>query len=105
MHPSRDSTVSYKRFHLLAQIKELYDSAPKMLEEDQEMFAVTYDERSTFHTATLKRWYIWAKPLVRQSIKDAEDFGKKFRRINEYFRPVIPPELVDAILGRPSAPS
>ena len=76
-----------------------------MLVEDQEMFAVTYDERSTFHTATLKCWYIWAKPLVRQSIKDAEDFGKKFRRINEYFRPVIPPELVDAILGRPSAPS
>ena len=49
-----------------------------MLEEDQEMFAVSYDKCSTFHTAILKRWYIWAKPLVCQSIKDADDFGKKF---------------------------
>ena len=106
LHASNPNlATSYKKLHLLAQIKELYDSAPQMLEADKDMFATDYDVRSTFKTAVLQRWYRWAKPLVAQSIKDATEMGKKFRRINDYFRPEIPPELVDAILGRPSAPT
>ena len=69
------------------------------------MFATDYDVRSTFNTTVLQRWYRWAKPLVAQSIKDAAELGKNFRYIDDYFRPEIPPELVDAILGRPSAPT
>ena len=106
LHASNPNlATSYKKLHLLVQIKELYDSAPRMLQADKAMFATDYDVRSTFNTAVLQRWYRWAKPLVAQSIKDAAELGKNFRYIDDYFRPEIPPELVDAILGRPSAPT
>jgi hypothetical protein len=89
---------SYKRLHLLAQIRELYDAAPLMLVGDRDILAFSFDRRQVQNTETLHTFYVWAKPLVDHSIHVANELGSRFRRIDDYFRPVIPPELCDVIL-------
>jgi hypothetical protein len=89
---------SYKRLHLLAQIRELYNAAPLMLASDRDILSVSFDYRYSQTTASLHTFYAWAKPIVDKSTHDANDFGSHFRRIDSYFRPSIPPELFDVIL-------
>jgi hypothetical protein len=89
---------SYKRLHLLAQIRELYDAAPLMLASDRVILSMSFDRRYTQTTASLRTFYAWAKPLVDKSTHDANGLGSQFRRIDTYFRPLILPELFDVIL-------
>jgi hypothetical protein len=88
----------YKRFYLLAQIRELYDTAPLMLAGDRDILAFSFDRRQVQNTETLHTFYVWAKPLVDHSIHVANELGSRFRRIDDYFRPIIPPELCEVIL-------
>jgi hypothetical protein len=97
------ASTSYKHLHLLAQIKELYDSAPHMLAHDCDIFSIPFDNRRLQSTRTLRTYYTFAKPIVEKSIKEAQDFGTTFRRINDYFHPAPPPdipiEIFEIILG------
>jgi hypothetical protein len=90
---------SYKRLHLLAQLRELYDSAPLMLAGDRDILVLfSFERRQAQSTATLRAFYKWAKPLVNNSIHDANELGSRFRQIDSYFRPTVPPKLFDVIL-------
>jgi hypothetical protein len=88
----------YKKLHLLAQIRELYDSAPLMMAEDRDILAFPFEHRSLQTTHTLGAFFTWAHPLVAQSISDANELGARFRHIDSYFQPLIPTELFDIIL-------
>jgi hypothetical protein len=37
--------------------------------------------------------------MVHTSIEQAKDMGANFRTVDDYFRPVIPQHILDAILG------
>jgi hypothetical protein len=89
---------SYKRLHLLSQIRELYDSSPLMLAGDRDILSFPFHRRQTQTTRSLQNFFSWAKPMVDNSIHVANDLGSRFRRIDDYFRPTIPPELFDVIL-------
>jgi hypothetical protein len=89
---------SYKRLHLLVQIWELYDAAPLMLAGDCDILSLPFAHRQTQTAHSLWAFFTWAKPLVDNSIHDANDLGSRFCRIDSYFRPTIPPELFDVIL-------
>jgi hypothetical protein len=89
---------SYKRLHLLVQIRELYDSAPLMLAGDRDILSFPFHHRQTQTTRSLERFSIWAKPVVDNIIHVVNDLGSRFRRIDDYFRPTIHPELFDVIL-------
>jgi hypothetical protein len=89
---------SYKRLHLLAQIRELYDAAPLMLAGDRDILSLPFVRRQDHTTRSLRAFVNCAKPLVDNSIHDTNDLGSRFRRIDSYFRPTIPPELFDVIL-------
>jgi hypothetical protein len=88
----------YKCLHLFAQLRELYDSAPLMLAGDRDILAFPFYRRQAQSTATLRDFYKWAKPFVNKSIHDANELGSRFRRLDSYFRPTVPPELFDVIL-------
>jgi hypothetical protein len=89
---------SYKRLHFLAQVRELYDSAPLMLAGDLDILLMPFDRRQEQTTASLCAFYQWAKPLVDNSIHDANDLGSHFRRIDSYFRPTGSNYQFDVIL-------
>jgi hypothetical protein len=89
---------SYKRLHLLAQIRELYDAAPLMLAGDRDILSFPFAHSQAQTTRSLRDVFTWAKPLVDNSIHVANDLGSRFRRIDSYFRPTIPQELFDVIL-------
>jgi hypothetical protein len=97
------ASTSYKHLHLLAQIEELYDTAPHMLAHDRDIFALPFETRQLQSTRTLRTFYTFAKPIVEKSIREAQDFGMTFRRIDEYFSPAPPPaiplEIFEIILG------
>jgi hypothetical protein len=94
------ASTSYKHLHLLAQLEELYECAPHMISQDRDIFSLPFDDRRLQSTSTLRAFYTFAKPIVEKSIKEAQDFGTAFRRI-DYFGPAppIPPEIFDIILG------
>jgi hypothetical protein len=87
------ASTLYKHLHLLAQIGELYDSAPHMLAHDKDILSIPFETRKLQSTHTLRAYYTFAKPIVEKSIREAHDFGMTFRRINDYFRPDQPPEI------------
>jgi hypothetical protein len=89
---------SYKRLHLLTQIRELYDAAPLMLAGDRDILLLPFANCQTQTTRSLRAFFTWAKPLVDNIIHDANGLGSRFRRIDSYFRPTIPPELFDVSL-------
>jgi hypothetical protein len=93
------NTCSYKHLHLIAQVTELYESAPHMLATDHDIFEIPLEARHLQSKATLQSFYSWAQPVVKLSIAKALEMGAHFRPINQYFRPHIPPELFDVILG------
>jgi hypothetical protein len=91
--------VTYKQLHLLAQIRELYDSAPLMLADDRDILAFPFAHRHLQSTAQLTAlFFTWATPMVDKSISDANELGACFRRIDSYYRPLIPNALFDVIL-------
>ena len=94
------SLPSYKQSQLLLEIESLYASAPLMLASDRDIFKFPFDERRTHTTNQLRRFLSHARPVVQISIKQAKDMGKNFKPINEYFPPVIPQHVTDAILLR-----
>jgi hypothetical protein len=89
---------SYKRLHLLAQIREFYDAAPLMLAGDRDILSLAFAHHQEQTTRSLRAFFTWAKPLVDNIIHVANDLGSRFRRIDSYFRPTIPQELFDVIL-------
>jgi hypothetical protein len=93
------NTCSYKHLHLVAQVTALYESAPLMLASDREIFEILIEARHLQTKATLQSFYSWAQPVVKLSIAKALEMGAHFWPINQYFRPHIPPELFDVILG------
>jgi hypothetical protein len=98
-----NNITSYKHLHLLAQIQELYDAIPDMMQHDREILAYPMEGRRLQSTTTLNTFYRHAKPIVEKSIEDAKTLGQNFRRINEHLQPIrhlIPAALFDVILGR-----
>lgn len=99
-HTNPQTNHCFARSHLLTQVKALYDSAPRMLSANREIFSTPWDLRSQQSTPKLKSYHKWASPIVKQSILDAADFGQNFRRIDAYFpalQPVLPQHLRDVI--------
>jgi hypothetical protein len=90
--------TSYKKLHLFAQIRELYDSTPLMMAEDRDILAFPFEHPHLQSTPALGTLFTWANSLVAKSISDANELGSHFRHIDNYFRPLIPPELFDIIL-------
>jgi hypothetical protein len=98
-----NNITSYKHLHLLAQIQELYDTIPHMMQHDHDLLAFPMECRRLQSTATLTTFYRQVKPIVAQSIKDAQKLRQNFRRINDHFQPIrrlIPAALFVVILGR-----
>jgi hypothetical protein len=93
------ATSSYKQLHLLVQVTALYKSAPYMLAADREIFEIPVEARQSQTKSTLQAFYSWAKPVVALSMAKAREMGTQFRSIDQYFRPRIPHELFDVILG------
>jgi hypothetical protein len=54
---------SYTHLHLLAQVTELYDTAPMMLVRDRDIFEVPLKDRRNQTKATLQSFYSSAKPI------------------------------------------
>jgi hypothetical protein len=70
-----------------------------MLASDRDILSMEFDRRYNQTTASLRTFYVWAKPLVDKSTHDANELGSQFRPIDTYFRrPLLPPELFDVIL-------
>jgi hypothetical protein len=80
LHGKADgASTSYKHLHLLAQLEELYECAPRMLvQEDRDIFSLPFEDRRLQSTSTLRAFYTFAKPIVEKSIKEAQDFGATF---------------------------
>lgn len=77
---------SYKRIQLLHEIKSLYDQQNKMLASDRDIFAFPYSTRQETHTVQqLSTFLKGNKAIFQQSIKDANTFGNRFRKIPQYF--------------------
>jgi hypothetical protein len=94
-----NNLTCYKHLHLLAQIHELYEAVPFMMQHDRLIFDFPFECRKLQSTAILKAFYTHAKPIVELSIKQALQFGPQFQPITTYFRPLIPAHLFDIILG------
>jgi hypothetical protein len=93
------SLHSYQHSQLLHEIEALYDLAPLMLASDRAIFHYSLDKRQSHNTNQLRNFLSFARPVVKLSIQQAKDMGSRFRPIDEYFRPVIPQHVIDAILG------
>jgi hypothetical protein len=76
-----NNLTSYKHLHLLAQIQELHDASPHMMRHDRDLLAFPMECRRLQSTATLNTFYRQAKPIVEQSLEDAQKLGRNFRRI------------------------
>jgi hypothetical protein len=90
--------IPYKKLHLIAQIRELYDSAPLMLSADRYIFAFPFEHRHLQSTSALGAFFTWANPLAAKSISDANELGSHLRHTDSYFRPLVPADLFDVIL-------
>ena len=93
---------SYRRFQLLREIRDLYDSAPTMLRHDRDIFRHDYDSFTEVPERTLLTFVKFAKPVVKRSQKQALQLGPNCRTIPDYFTyvpPELPPHVVAAILG------
>ena len=79
-----------------------------MLVLDREIFSKPYEVRAQHSTKQLKQWYAWAKPIVKQSLQDAAEHGKRYKPINQHFlpkKPQLPDHLIDVInIPLPSQP-
>jgi hypothetical protein len=95
-----NNLTCYKHLHLLAQIHELYEAVPHMMQHDRPIFDFPFDCRKLQSTSILKEFYLHAKPIVELSIKQAAQLGYLFQPITSYFRLTIPAHLFDIILGR-----
>jgi hypothetical protein len=89
----------YKHSQLLHEIEALYDMAPSMLGSDRSIFHYPFEQRQTHNTNQLRNFLPFACPVVQTSIQQAADMGTNFLTIDEYFHPVIPQHVIDAILG------
>jgi hypothetical protein len=100
LHDTDGSSLhSYKHSQLLHEIEALYDLAPSMLASDRSIFHYPFAQRETHNTNQLRNFLSFARPVVTTSIQQAQDMGSNFRTIDDYFRPVIPQHVIDAILG------
>jgi hypothetical protein len=83
----------------IAQVTELYESAPFMLASDRDIFEIPIKQRQLQSKSTLRVFYTWAQPgVVKVSIAKALEMGEHFRTIDQYFRPPIPHAIFDIIL-------
>jgi hypothetical protein len=102
-----DSTtklLSYKHTQLLVEIQELYDQVDNMLAADRSLFTETYEYWLDKPTTLLQTFLQRMRTMVKVSVAQAADMGANFRPIDSYFLPLIPPELLDVILGLPPIP-
>ena len=71
-----------------------------MLYANREIFSKPFELQHTQSTQQLQQFYNYAKPQVRQSIKDAKKFDKKHKKMTDYFtssRATIPETRFDVI--------
>jgi hypothetical protein len=100
LHDSEGTSLhSYKHSQLLQEIASLYDLAPSMLASDRSIFHYPLAKRRTHNTNQLRNFLSFARPVVKISLDQAKDMGSNFKTVDEYFRPVIPQHVIDAILG------
>jgi hypothetical protein len=93
------TTSSYKHIHLLAQVTELYKSAPFMLASNRGIFEIPMEQCQLQSKSALQAFYTWAQPVVvKMSIAKALEMGVPIRTIDQYFQPLIPPAIFDIIL-------
>ena len=97
--PPMTALHSIKRLQLLSEISALYDSAPSMLSSDRSIFDYPLADRTRHSTTSLRNFILFAKPIIRRSIKDAVILGSNTKTIDSYFGPRFPPppELWDVI--------
>ena len=69
-----------------------------MMVQDRDILDTPIATREHQSLRTLKAFYIYVKPLIAYSIKQASNLGVNFRRLPVYFSPLISPHLLDVIL-------
>jgi hypothetical protein len=91
--PPTTALHSIKRLHLLSKISALYDSGPSMLSSDRSILDYPLADRTYHSTTSLRNFLLFAKPIIRRSIKDAVTLGSNTKMIDIYFGPRFPPPL------------
>ena len=100
LHDTQGTSLhSYKHSQLVHEIEALYDLTPLMLALDRSIFHYPLTQRTKQHTNQLRTFLSFARPVVKTSIQQAKDMGTNFMSFGEYFCPVIPQHVIDAILG------
>jgi hypothetical protein len=70
-----------------------------MLAADRDILEITLEARHDQTKSTLQAFYSWAKPVVALITTKAHEMGTHSQSIDQYFRPRIPQELFNVILG------
>ena len=88
-----NNVPSYKKLQLLTEIKELYQQRFHMLVNNRGIFSKTITSFDNKTTDQLHRFILHSVPIIKQSIKDAKQYGELFKHIPHYFpKPKHPPE-------------
>ena len=77
--------MNFKKIQLLQEIKDLYAMKTQMLSADRDIFSKDIKEREHHTIMQLQEYKKFAKQITQQSVADAKEHGKNFRKIDQYF--------------------
>ena len=69
---------SYKKLQLLKEVKDIYQRKQYMLAHDRDVLSNELNSFENKTTDQLNRFLTHCIPIIRQSEKDAKEFGKRF---------------------------
>jgi hypothetical protein len=94
LHDSTAGIVPYARTLLLAEVRHIYSSQALLLFHDREAVyqSVSSEDRLDFSSQRLKRWITHVTPILKISIRQANDRPPGNRDILDFFSFGRPPE-------------
>ena len=84
-HDTKEMPMNFKKIQLLQEIKDLYAMKTQMLSADRDIFSKDIKEREHHTIMQLQEYKKFAKQITQQSVADAKEHGKNFRKIDQYF--------------------
>ena len=85
--PDPHAPIGYKRLMLQTQVTDLYEKQVQMLHVDRPLLATPIGEILRLSNTQIKSFLDYTTPLVKHSIKLAEENSTSFQPINHYFPP------------------